>query len=99
VSRISRPGELEVGRLEHAARAEHLVSFPGRIAHVHDEPAVGGRSKTRTDVFERSLGHAASLTALPLAVDRLARRLEVGLWPGKSSRVGAGLAPLRMSRH
>jgi hypothetical protein len=50
-------------RLEDAPEAEGVVADPGRVAGVHDEPAVGDRRQPGDDVLETRLcDHAAEAT-------------------------------------
>ena len=49
-------GELRVGRLEHAARAEDVVREPRRVARVDDEPAVGRRRQPGSVVRQPRFG-------------------------------------------
>ena len=45
-------GEYARAALEHAAAAERVVSHPGGLADVDDEPAGGDRREPRTDVLQ-----------------------------------------------
>ena len=61
--------------LEVAPRTTRIQLQPYRVARVHDEPAVAGRSETETSVVERSLGQrrepSAGLESPPVTATAL----------------------------